>query len=322
MQSLARSFRASRTSRKVSHLQFAVTRLPTFNSSRPSTIHSLGTRCLASVSLHHPNNDCRKMDMLNTDLGMQNQYDDRNKPKKAAAKPKPKTVAKKGAKGAKKASRVVTEDDYQNENGFHFSAYVPVDGKIWKLDGLDRQPRKVGEYDDGLDWMHVITPIIEEQMTVFAEGDLEFSLLGVVADPVDNARKDLARNIRSIRMLHQRLDEVKPDWKSFLTEQTGAGDADAICDVTNEMIDAAEVQPEAEEAQKESFPEKLSRIRDQLIKEQQGIRATVFTAMDSSTDEEREAHERRHDYGPVIRTWLSMLAEKEGMVEELIDELR
>lgn len=260
--------------------------------------------------------------MLNTDLGLQNQYDDRNKPKKAAVKPKPKAPAKKGARGTKKASKVITEDDYQNENGFHFSAYVPVEGKIWKLDGLDRQPRNVGKYDEDLDWMHVITPIIQEQMNGFAEGGLEYSLLGVVADPVENARKELARNIRRIRMLHRRLDEVNPEWKSFLTDQTGAGDADVVCDVTNEMIDAAQAQPEDEEAQNESCPDRLSRIREQLIKEQQGIRATVFMAMDSSADEEREARERRHDYGPVIRTWLTMLAEKEGLVRELIDEIR
>lgn len=29
--------------------------------------------------------------------------------------------------------------------GFHFIAFVPIDGKVWKLDGLERQPQKLGD---------------------------------------------------------------------------------------------------------------------------------------------------------------------------------
>lgn len=43
-----------------------------------------------------------------------------------------------------KARRGATPDD-DSENAFHFIAFVPVAGKVWKLDGLERQPRSLGK---------------------------------------------------------------------------------------------------------------------------------------------------------------------------------
>jgi Ubiquitin carboxyl-terminal hydrolase, family 1. len=31
-----------------------------------------------------------------------------------------------------------------SEAGFHFIAFVPAMGKVWKLDGLERQPQALG----------------------------------------------------------------------------------------------------------------------------------------------------------------------------------
>lgn len=263
----------------------------------------------------------RKMDMLNTDLGLQNQYDDRNKPKKG---PTSKTTPKSKSKNTKKNASVVTDDDYvSNDNGFHFSAYVPVDGEVWKLDGLDRQPRKVGTVDGGMDWMHIVCPIIQQQMSDLEAGDgLEYCLLGVVADPADNARRELASNIKSIRDVQARLNEVNPEWRVFSNDGAGAGEADLMLDVSDDFIDAAESDADGKMAARETCPEKLVNTRQRLVNEQRSLREAALNAIQSSVEEEREARERRVDYGPIIRTWLSMLAEKEGLVKELIEDLR
>lgn len=268
----------------------------------------------------------RKMDMLNTDLGLQNQYDDRNKPKKNAspAKPKPTPKGKGKGKDTKKKSSVVTDEDYEdNSNGYHFSAYVPVDGEVWKLDGLDRQPRKVGSVPEGLDWMSVVGPAIQAQMDDYeAGGGLEYSLLGVVADPLGNARKELAVNIKSVRIVQARLDTINQDWRAFGNDGAGVGDADAILDVSDELIDAAEPNHQARIANEELCPEELVNIRRSLVDEQRGLRAVALAAINDAADEEKEARARRDDFGPVIRTWLTMLAEKEGLVRELIEDLQ
>lgn len=37
------------------------------------------------------------------------------------------------------------EDD-DSEAGFHFVAFIPIKDRLWKLDGLDRQPSCLGQY--------------------------------------------------------------------------------------------------------------------------------------------------------------------------------
>ncbi len=35
-------------------------------------------------------------------------------------------------------------DDSDDGAGFHFIAYMPIAGDVWKLDGLERQPHRIG----------------------------------------------------------------------------------------------------------------------------------------------------------------------------------
>lgn len=58
--------------------------------------------------------------MLNADLLLKNE-----------------ATAKKGKK------RTANEDE--NEGGFHFIAFMPIDDELWKLDGLERQPMCLGQ---------------------------------------------------------------------------------------------------------------------------------------------------------------------------------
>lgn len=66
-----------------------------------------------------------KMDMLNSDLHLKNEA---------------------GSKRSKSAKNGYYSDD--SDSGFHFIAFVPVEGKVWKFDGLERQPQDLGMYSD------------------------------------------------------------------------------------------------------------------------------------------------------------------------------
>jgi ubiquitin carboxyl-terminal hydrolase L5 len=37
------------------------------------------------------------------------------------------------------------DDSSSSEAGFHFIAFVPAMGRVWKFDGLERQPQDLGE---------------------------------------------------------------------------------------------------------------------------------------------------------------------------------
>jgi ubiquitin carboxyl-terminal hydrolase L5 len=38
------------------------------------------------------------------------------------------------------------DDSSSSEAGFHFIAFVPAQGRVWKFDGLERQPQDLGEF--------------------------------------------------------------------------------------------------------------------------------------------------------------------------------
>jgi hypothetical protein len=77
------------------------------------------------------------MDVLNADLALQNDYEKWVKAKKT---PKRKVVKKKASKKKKD----------EDEAGYHFVAYVPIKGSVWRLDGLRRQPVNLGKITPAL----------------------------------------------------------------------------------------------------------------------------------------------------------------------------
>ena len=70
----------------------------------------------------------RRMDVLNADLTLQTDYE-------------------KWVKGKKKVARRKKEED---EAGYHFVAYVPINGSVWRLDGLQKRPVNLGKCTPGL----------------------------------------------------------------------------------------------------------------------------------------------------------------------------
>jgi len=72
------------------------------------------------------NSFVRRMDILNADLSLSNDIE---------AKKKRRDRGKRPAKSRSK----------QNEDtSFHFIAFVPIRGVVWRLDGLQRQPVNLG----------------------------------------------------------------------------------------------------------------------------------------------------------------------------------
>jgi ubiquitin carboxyl-terminal hydrolase L5 len=47
-------------------------------------------------------------------------------------------------KSRKKADSLKNIEEEQDQAGFHFIAFVPIQGCVWKLDGLERQPMNLG----------------------------------------------------------------------------------------------------------------------------------------------------------------------------------
>lgn len=247
------------------------------------------------------------MDILNIDLALQNQYADRRKPK-----------AKPAAKKSKK--KVTSDEDYEDdEAAYHFIAYVPIQGRVWKFDGLDRQPQKLGLCNSE-DWLSVVKPILEDRMSQYMEGQIQFVLLSLVKDPLDALRESLILNIKSLIKTGECLTKAKPEWESYITDDLKEGKSepqglllgsDLGYRITNVDIEEALIPHVLQERlMAEERPEQLLAMRSELVTEQAGLREAVREELERVEDDERYAAERRHDYGPAIHTWLRMASEK------------
>eukprot|EP00521_Asterionellopsis_glacialis_P006345 CAMPEP_0195282498 /NCGR_PEP_ID=MMETSP0707-20130614/1337_1 /TAXON_ID=33640 /ORGANISM="Asterionellopsis glacialis, Strain CCMP134" /LENGTH=374 /DNA_ID=CAMNT_0040341469 /DNA_START=119 /DNA_END=1243 /DNA_ORIENTATION=- len=80
--------------------------------------------------------------------------------------------------------RVATDDD----DVFHFIAYVPSRGTVYELDGLQQGPIVVGEYaekyknDKSLEWLKVARGAIQKRMELYASTEIKFNLMAVTQD--------------------------------------------------------------------------------------------------------------------------------------------
>lgn len=182
------------------------------------------------------------------------------------------------------------------------------------------------------EWLSLVRPVLQERMAEYEEGQIEFGLLGVVQDPIVDHQKQLANDRRSMQAIETRLDELFPDWRSkILTGETNGiaslqnGDISALdqsCGITNEMLEAAVVPQSVKERLKDECPETIMKLWQESDANQKSIRNLIRDEQSSNRDDDQRAWERRQDYGPMIKTWLEMLAQKEGLIKELIEETR
>ncbi|MCJ1378071.1 hypothetical protein MMC17_001167 [Xylographa soralifera] len=241
------------------------------------------------------NSFARKMDMLNGDLLMKNDVE-----------------------AAKKRSKKSSYND-QSDAAFHFVAFVPVDGALWKLDGLERQPHSLGEVDSE-DWLNLVKPDLEARMAAYEDGQIEFAILGLVKDPIINLVHDLASNIKGIQALEARLDEANTDWRSSastgietegISENTLLG-PDMHFQIDKAAIESATILPEVQcklSSGNTSNADFLDSRRELALK-QTNLRVAIKEEQASDYHDEDRAAARRHDYGPAIKTWTEFLARK------------
>ncbi|KAE8414692.1 ubiquitin carboxyl-terminal hydrolase [Aspergillus pseudocaelatus] len=210
----------------------------------------------------------------------------------------------------------------RSRSRFHFIAFVPALGKVWKFDGLERQPQALGPCTPDEDWLGMVKPHLITRMTEYEEDQIEFSILSLVRDPLVDLIGKLAVNIKCLEMLNQRLTTqasavAHPELPlaSSILENTILG-PDKSFDMTRESIDQA-IVPVVLERYNLLSTQEIVEFKQKLCNEQQVLRAAIRDEQQTQRADDDYAAGRRYDYGPAIRTWLRFLARK-GVVESLI----
>jgi len=68
----------------------------------------------------------------------------------------------------------------KDDDVFHFVSYVPINGRIYELDGLKAGPVDHGPAGD--DWTDAVRPVIEARMMKYQQGEIHFNLMAVIQD--------------------------------------------------------------------------------------------------------------------------------------------
>lgn len=56
----------------------------------------------------------------------------------------------------------------KNDDVYHFVGYVPIDGRLYELDGLKQGPIDLGAVPSESEWTDVVWPIIEKRIQKYA----------------------------------------------------------------------------------------------------------------------------------------------------------
>jgi ubiquitin carboxyl-terminal hydrolase L5 len=214
-------------------------------------------------------------------------------------------------RGSATSNGTQASDDSIEESAHHFIAFVPVNGQLWKLDGMDAQPTMLGIIDDkdSEGWLAMATTKVASLMA--AAGDDDYTLLALCESPTEASRKKLCTSLKTFRLVEERLDCIDKDWKEFVVDDQLPPSPTMLnfVGIFEKDIEQAEVASDLKEtiaAEEKMF---LIDRRKRLIAEQAKLHQMTMEEKLEEDAEDEQARERKWDYGPAIKAWVEMLAE-------------
>jgi len=110
----------------------------------------------------------------------------------------------------------------KDDDVFHFVSFIPINGRIYELDGLKAGP--VDHGPAGEDWTENVRPIIEARMQKYQQGEIHFNLMAVIQDRIvryNNQLKALSgmsidsqmTEVARIEMLLAEEENKRAKWK-------------------------------------------------------------------------------------------------------------
>lgn len=70
----------------------------------------------------------------------------------------------------------------KDDDVFHFVGYLPIDGRLYELDGLKDGPLDLGAIPADGDWLDHVRPVLEKRMQKYSGDEIHFNLMAIVSD--------------------------------------------------------------------------------------------------------------------------------------------
>lgn len=70
----------------------------------------------------------------------------------------------------------------KDDDVFHFVGYLPIDGRLYELDGLKDGPLDLGAVPADGDWLDHVRPVLEKRMQKYSGDEIHFNLMAIVSD--------------------------------------------------------------------------------------------------------------------------------------------
>eukprot|EP00831_Metopus_contortus_P047865 TRINITY_DN3879_c0_g1_i1.p1 TRINITY_DN3879_c0_g1~~TRINITY_DN3879_c0_g1_i1.p1 ORF type:complete len:383 (-),score=94.13 TRINITY_DN3879_c0_g1_i1:37-1185(-) len=212
--------------------------------------------------------------------------------------PKQRGMALEGAEGIRQAHNSFTHPEpfefeevaaTEKDDVFHFVAYVPFQGVVYELDGIQKGPIKIGEISESLDWISVAKTEIMKRMQTYQEEEIHFNLLAIVSDMKVSLNEDLQQAITLSSHIGQKLG---------LESDVPMGELPAAL-------------PDS--------PEELKKLYDDTKNKIYNIQNQLLNEEEKQKKWEAENIRRRHNYLPFIFEVLKVLATK-GRLPDLLKD--
>lgn len=211
-----------------------------------------------------------------------------------------------GLLGASKRRKTTAEEE--EEESFHFIAYVPIGNSLWELDGLKRQPVKLGECTSET-WLSLATPKIQERILRYEQDEIRFTLLAIVKKPLTILQSQLSTNVKLVGLIERRLDSLDANWKCALSEDSANLGVD-IDDTDVDQVMVADIESELDAA-------RLVDRRAKLVQEHDTLRFKIREEQEKLETYTTYATRKQHDYSPFIRKMLGFLADNQSLQQYL-----
>lgn len=94
----------------------------------------------------------------------------------------------------------------KDDEVYHFVGYLPIDGRLYELDGLKAGPIDLGVIPTDSDWLDVVRPIIEKRIQKYTEGEIHFNLMAIVSDKKTSYERRIDEIMKEIEQAGMETD--------------------------------------------------------------------------------------------------------------------